>query len=202
MPDSATGGTPTFYDDLDLTLIEAWRLLADGVVKRDTPSHTPALATIGLNGLPQVRTVVLRGLDQDNWTVRIHTDSRSAKVLEIKANPAVAIHTYDFGRKVQLRLMARASLHGDDGIAGEAWRTSPLGCRRIYRGESSSGQALLSPYDVVDGGSDDAEAGRESFSVILCRIQSLEWLYLDARGHRRARFLRDGERITGSWLVP
>ena len=202
MPDSPAGDTPAFYDDLNLTLIEACRLLTDGAAMRDVPCHTPTLATIGLDGLPRVRTIVLRGFDQDNWTVRIHTDARSSKVPEIRANPAVAVHAYDPGRKIQLQLTAGASLHCDDDIADEAWRNSPLGCRLIYRGVSSSGRALPSPYDAIDGRSDDADAGRQNFCVVLCRVRSLEWLYLNARGHRRARFVREGERVSGSWLVP
>jgi hypothetical protein len=30
----------------------------------------------------------------------------------------------------------------------------------------------------------------------------MEWLYLAAKGHRRARFTFDGEQTTYQWLVP
>ena len=41
---------------------------------------------------------------------------------------------------------------------------------------------------------------RRSYIVIKCRIKSIEWLYLAAKGHRRAKF--DLENKKESWLVP
>lgn len=202
MPDSPAGGPPAFYDDLDLTLAEAWRLLSEGADQRDVPFHTPTLATVGLDGQPQIRTVVLRGVDTDRWALRVHTDARSAKVPEIVANPAISVHGYDPHRKVQVRMMGRATVHRDDPIADDAWHHSPLGCRRIYRGLSTCGGALPSPYDVTEERSGLAEAGRDNFCVVLCRIRSLEWLYLAAKGHRRARFVWQGDHLSGTWLVP
>jgi 3-hydroxyisobutyrate dehydrogenase len=36
--------------------------------------------------------------------------------------------------------------------------------------------------------------------VIKCKIKSIEWLYLAAKGHRRARF--DLVNNNNAWLVP
>ena len=202
MQDSFSGSLPAFYDDLDLTLSEAWRHFSDGVLRRNDPFHTPTLATIGSDGQPHLRTVVLRGADAGHWVLRFHTDVRSAKVSEIDANPAIAVHAYDPDSKIQVRMMGEAAIHRDDCAADEAWHNSPPGCRRIYRGLSDCGGTLLSPYDVAGERPGSAEVGRENFCVVLCRMRSLEWLYLAARGHRRARFVRQGERLSGTWLVP
>mgnify|MGYP001416282678 CR=1 FL=1 len=42
--------------------------------------------------------------------------------------------------------------------------------------------------------------GYENFTVIKCNIKSIEWLYLAAKGHRRAIF--NFENKKNSWLVP
>ena len=45
-----------------------------------------------------------------------------------------------------------------------------------------------------------SEEGYKNFTVIQCKIKSIEWLYLAAKGHRRASF--DLEKNKDSWLVP
>ena len=47
---------------------------------------------------------------------------------------------------------------------------------------------------------EQSDDGFKNFTVILCRIKSIEWLYLAAKGHRRAKF--DLETDKESWLVP
>ena len=45
-----------------------------------------------------------------------------------------------------------------------------------------------------------SEKGYKNFTVIQCKIQTIEWLYLAAKCHRRAKFnLKTNENI---WLVP
>ena len=48
---------------------------------------------------------------------------------------------------------------------------------------------------------DESEAGYKNFCVIRCKIKSIEWLYLAAKGHRRALIdLSESKKFT--WLVP
>ena len=47
---------------------------------------------------------------------------------------------------------------------------------------------------------EQSEEGYKNFTVIQCKIKSMEWLYLAAKGHRRARFEIDNNKE--SWLVP
>jgi len=45
-----------------------------------------------------------------------------------------------------------------------------------------------------------AKTSFKNFTVIKCNIKSIEWLYLAAKGHRRAKFdLKNNENV---WLVP
>ena len=47
---------------------------------------------------------------------------------------------------------------------------------------------------------EQSEVGYKNFTVIQCKIKSMEWLYLAAKGHRRAKF--DLENNKDTWLVP
>ena len=47
---------------------------------------------------------------------------------------------------------------------------------------------------------EQSEEGYKNFTVIKCKIKSIEWLYLAAKGHRRAKF--DLENKKENWLVP
>ena len=47
---------------------------------------------------------------------------------------------------------------------------------------------------------EQSEEGYKNFTVIQCNIESIEWLYLAAKGHRRARF--DITNDNQNWLIP
>lgn len=199
MPAQPTHEPPSYYDDLDQTLAEAWRVLGRGTVDRRAPMHTPAVATTGLDGRPQVRTVVLRGLDVANRSLRFHTDRRSGKFSELTADPRIAILGYDAGRKVQLRIGGVATLHGESELAEQAWAGSRPMSMMCYRQARSPGSALLTPQ------LDDASLpdGRENFTVVVVTITEVEWLYLAAQGHRRARFTWGiGGALSAAWIAP
>jgi hypothetical protein len=194
-----------FYDDLDATLEEAWRRLARGAADRRSEFHTVQLATLGLDGAPRLRTVVLRGVEREARRLRAHTDRRSGKAAELAAEPRVALHAYDSRAKIQLRLRGRARLHVDDDAAAAAWAATQGGSRSCYRG-LPPGQALAAPGDgdptQAMRSPQDPEAGRENFAALLFEAESLEWLYLAARGHRRALFDWAGGEWRGRWLAP
>ncbi len=191
-----------FYDDLAETGAEAWRLLARGVADRRAALHTVQLATLGLDGAPRLRTVVLRGVDPAAGTLRVHTDARSSKVAELAAEPRVELHGYDARAKIQLRLRGLAEVHAAGPVADAAWAATGQGSRASYRAPVPPGSPITAPVDGEPVAGDGPEAGREAFRAITVTVARLEWLYLAARGHRRAAFLRDGDGWRGAWLAP
>jgi hypothetical protein len=104
---TSAGTDAHFYNDLDATLGELWRRLARRVADRRSGFHTVQLASIGPDGMPWVRTVVLRGVEAAARRLRVHTDRRSAKFAEPAARPAVEVCAYDPRAKIQLRLRGR-----------------------------------------------------------------------------------------------
>jgi hypothetical protein len=189
---------PGFADELEATLAEAFRLLARGVADRRHPFHTPTLATLGADGAPRARTLVLRGFDAAARTLRLHTDARSAKHAELAAEPRCALHAYDAGAQIQLRLAGRASLHRDDTLADAAWAASRPFSRLCYAAPEAPGAVLAAPPPAPREGE-----GRANFAAITLRFEELDWLWLDAAGHRRARFSWSGDAPPrAEWLAP
>ena len=48
---------------------------------------------------------------------------------------------------------------------------------------------------------EQSELGYKNFTVIQCKVKSIEWLYLAAKGHRRA-ILDYSSNKKYSWLIP
>ncbi len=196
---------PSFYDDLEETRAQALRLLSRGVADRRSPFHTPTIATIGLSSAhPRLRTVVLRAFDPVRPSLRFHTDRRSQKIAEIRANPQVAVHAYDPSAKIQIRMEGWARLHVDDAVADAAWTSSRLMSRQCYGVEPGPGSAIdEGGAFVLPEPTEEATAiGREHFCAVTVEIGSLEWLYLAVSGHRRAHFDWTGDGWFGRWLAP
>lgn len=189
---------PGFADDLDETLAEAIRLLARGVADRRSPFHTPTLATLSPDGAPSLRTLVLRGFDAPGRTLSLHTDARSAKAAQLEADGRAALHAYDAGARIQLRLSGIATVHRDGPVTDAAWARATPNSRLVYAQEAAPGTPLANPSLPPFEGE-----ARDHFATIAFRFHTLEWLWLAAAGHRRARFTWDGAVRTGAeWRAP
>jgi pyridoxamine 5'-phosphate oxidase len=195
---------PSFYDNLDETLAESWRLIGRGTADRRSPFHHPTVATVGLDGAPKLRTVILRGCDVDARMLRFHTDARSEKAREITRNPRVGVHFYDPGAKIQLRIEGVAALNQENPLADAAWAGSRVFSRQCYGIAPGPGTAISEPdgFSLPDTTEDATASGRAHFTAVTVEVQAMEWLYLAAQGHRRARFAWAKGDISTSWLTP
>ena len=155
-------GEPSLSGMLDL----AWSRLEAGVRDASAPARTPALATLGPEG-PEIRTLVLRAADRGAGTLDLHADAASAKVAQLRADPRAALHLWDAGVSLQVRVRGRVSvLTGAE--ADEAWAAVPEAARSSYGGEPAPGRPLTSPEAREAG----AERGR--FAVLRLRAGALE----------------------------
>lgn len=190
---------PTFADDLTASLQEAFRLLADAVPNRRSPFHTPTIASLDDAGGPSLRTVVLRGFDAEARSLRFHTDRRSDKARGIARDPRVMMHFYDAALHIQLRVAGRAVLHLEDALADAAWEGSRSSSRMCYAAPDASGAIVPGPPAAPT----DSEIGRPHFAAVIIGFHRLEWLWLAAAGHQRARFIWDEAGIlTADWIAP
>ncbi len=184
--------------DLDDVLADAWRRLSRGVADRRSPCRTPALASVGLDGRPQVRTVVLRAFDPARRVVTVHSDRRAAKIAALVAQPAVALHVWDAGAHIQLRLDGMAAVFTGPP-ARAAWDRLHAGSRAAYTVAAQPGTMVADP-DALEHVSE--ADGFAQFAVIEITLSAVEWLYLAGDGQRRARFAWSGAEQIRGWLVP
>lgn len=66
---------------------QIWKELGRASVDRHHEWRTPVLATVGCDGSPNARTVVLSKVDAKLLTFCFYTDARSEKVSELAKEP-------------------------------------------------------------------------------------------------------------------
>lgn len=203
--------TPPFYNDLDLSFAKAWDLIEPGASKRTSPAHTPVVASVDAQGHPQVRIMVLREADRLIRRLRFHTDVRTAKCAEIGSKNAASVMMYDPDEKLQLRLSGLATVETVGEMVDLAWRNSTPFARRCYMAETAPGVTAAEPTSGlpvwIEGKQPTEEQlveARANFAILWFDVQTIEWLYLANAGHRRAKWIWDGERArwSGQWLIP
>ena len=82
--------------------------------------------------------------------------------------------------------------------------------RQCYLGNKSPGSksdiptsGLAQDVDNSKYTIEESEIGYENFCVIENFIESIEWLYLASKGHRRAFFiLKNDDVVDKKWLIP
>ncbi|MCB9069847.1 MAG: pyridoxamine 5'-phosphate oxidase family protein [Calditrichae bacterium] len=197
------------WDSFDEILQKCFGMLETGVSDRHDPLHTPVIGTVE-NNAPQLRTVIFRKFDPASRTLIFHTDFRTEKVAQIQNNPVVSWLFYHPERKVQLRIISDAKIHSDDSIADERWAASQLMSRRCYCIPMAPGTLSDSPESGLPEylqlrrptESESNDLGRANFCAISCQIREMDWLYLAAKGNRRAKFEWKNEHLHATWLIP
>jgi hypothetical protein len=152
-------------------------------------------------GMPQVRTVVLRDADEQGGAISFHTDARSAKVAELRADPRIALTGLDLGNLLQIRLEGRAQICADEAERRAVWNAARPHTLILYRTPFAPGTPLNVPEagHVQEPGSDD---GYANFCVVRVVLDKLEYLDISSDGHRRAVFRRNGDQWPGTWVAP
>ena len=198
--------TVSYYEDFSEIEKKIWSLLTDAVKNRSSEFRTPVFICGNDKDLDG-RVVVLRKADQQNNFIQYHSDIRSSKIEKIKKNPNCSILFYGKEEKIQLRIKAKCAVNHDNEITKESWKKTGHISRKCYLVTNSPGTESEKPtsgldnkFDNFDFTKEESEAGYKNFCVIRCNIKSIEWLYLAAKGHRRALF--DLENNKKNWLVP
>jgi hypothetical protein len=188
---------------LETLAAECWRLLAAAPADRDAHARTPVLATSGLDGAPECRTVVLRVCDPERRTLTVFTDARSAKVAQIEADRRVSLTFHERDQGVQIRAWGTARLHADDVIARRLWEAAPALSRLPYLSVPGPGQVVAGPCSGLPAGDIDLETGYANFVALVITVHSMEWLKLERDGNLSARFRWDGARLAAAgWIIP
>ena len=197
---------PAYYEDFNEIKKKIWLMLDDAVKNRTSQFRIPTFIC-GIDNNIDGRIVVLRKSDQSNNLVQFHSDIRSDKIEILKKNPNASMLFYDKDEKIQVRLKVNCVINHKNEITKTSWDKTQHISRKCYLVEKGPGtpsdvptSGLKPELDNFDYTKEQSEAGYKNFTVIQCNIKSIEWLYLAAKGHRRARF--NLENSKDSWLVP
>ena len=199
---------PDYYNDLDKVYIKIWELLKTGLKNRDAPFHIPVLISGNKNKF-DARIVVLRGINNKEKKIWFHSDIRSNKVKILKSNPDAALLFYDKSEKIQLRILGLAQINYQNDITKISWQKTAHMSRQCYMGDKPPGtdvsiatSGLTEDIDNLKYSKEESEIGYKNFCVIEVFIKSIEWLYLAAKGHRRALFNLKNNSLEKKWLIP
>ena len=197
---------PAYYEDLAEIQNKYWSMLEDAVTNRGSPFRIPVFMCSHKDDI-EGRIVVLRKSDRENNLLQFHTDLRSPKVDILKNNNKASLLFYDKEEKIQLRVKVDCIINNKNSITEESWKKTQHISRRCYLTDDPPGtissdptSGMISKLEDFDYTMEQSEEGYKNFTVIQCKIKSVEWLYLAAKGHRRAKF--DFENNNESWLVP
>ena len=197
----------SYYEDFAEIEKKIWSLLVRAVNDRNSEFRTPVFIC-GNNNYLDGRVIVLRKADQKNNIIQYHSDIRSSKIDKIKKNPKCSILFYGKKEKIQLRVKADCEINYNNDITKESWEKTGHISRKCYLVTNSPGTKSEKPtsgldnkFDNFDFTKEESENGYKNFCVIKCKINSIEWLYLAAKGHRRALIDFDGSKKF-TWLVP
>ena len=197
----------SYYEDLNEIEKKLWALLVRAVNDRSSEFRTPVFICGDKNNLDG-RVVVLRKVDEKNLSLQFHSDIRSTKIDAIKKNSNSSLLFYGKKEKIQLRMKVESQLHYNDEITKESWNKTGHISRKCYLVTNGPGTKSEKPtsgldnkFDNFDFTKEESEAGYKNFCVVKSKIKSIEWLYLAAKGHRRALIDFQGSKKF-SWLIP
>jgi len=197
---------PAYYEDFKEIKKKIWSMLDDAVTNRSSQFRIPVFIC-GDQSDFDGRIVVLRKSDETNNLVQFHSDIRSDKISKLKNNKNASMLFYDKEEKIQVRLKVECNINHNNEITKESWLKTGHISRKCYLVDNGPGTESPAPtsglkpeLDNFEFTMEQSEEGYKNFTVIQCKIKSMEWLYLAAKGHRRARFELDNNKEY--WLVP
>lgn len=182
---------------LERVIEEVWGTLSQVPQQPGHPWRTPGLATVSPENFPAVRTVVLRRVILETFTLIAHTDIRSPKVAELRARPQSEWLFYDPQTQVQLRLRGMTEIVTAGEEFEAAWEATPSGLRPNYDAVDPPGSAWrerVSERDPV--------RARGNFGLLRSEIHEADWLQLRPPEHERIVFTLKGGEWSGVRVVP
>lgn len=171
-----------------------WTELQRATHDRHHEWRTPVVATVGVDGLPGARTVVLRHADVKSLSLAFYTDSRSPKVAELSAAPHASFVFWSKRLSWQLRVQAHMTVQTSGPQVSEVWeRVRQSAAAGDYLAAAAPG-ALLAGASAVQ-----APVGlQHHLAIVTAQVLAIDWLELARTGHRRAVLTATGF----EWRVP
>jgi pyridoxamine 5'-phosphate oxidase len=197
---------PAYYEDFNEIKKKIWLMLDNAITNRASQFRIPTFICGDQDDFDG-RIVVLRKSDQQKNIIQFHSDIRSDKIGKLRKNSKAAMLFYDKDEKIQVRLKVECTINHENDVTKESWLKTGHISRKCYLvgngpgTESDNPTSGLKPeLDNFEFTMEQSEVGYKNFTVIQCKVKTIEWLYLAAKGHRRAKFNLENNKYT--WLIP
>lgn len=183
----------TIFESEELTAIEQkiWILLLEGVKSYKNPFHYGTLANIQ-DGLPELRTVILRKVLEEEKKLFFHTDIRSPKVNFLRKKNSISWLFYDEGLRLQIRMQGSSLIHFNNEIAAVGWQDSRINSQLTYSILHAPGSILEAPIPIdineKNPSPDVIEFSASNFAVVETHIEKVDIVFLHHQGNKRAIF--------------
>lgn len=161
---------------------EIWKTLVRATVDKKHPWRVVGFSTAGSQG-PQVRSVILRGVDTATHSLMFYTDRRSQKMTDIACDPRVALLFWNPRSNAQLRVCGIAAVETSELIVNSLWERVPEYARKDYATLSAPGTVLSGDESACD-----LETARRNFTLLKVQVHTMELLQLNRDGHLRTGF--------------
>jgi len=185
------------------------RNLSRGVKDRKHGFHTPVVSNVNDQSSIESRVVVLRHFDAEDMILNFHTDFRSPKITDLKQNQHSLFVFYDYKLKVQLRIKTTSIINNQNSLTVAMWDKTKLFSRKCYLTEKAPSSNTSMPEDGIDKSlqgkepsKEESEKGFKNFTVVQNKIEEIDWLYLEASGHRRLKITFKDSIENFEWLIP
>ena len=196
-----------FYENFQEIEKKIWLMLNDAVTNRNSPFRVPVFICGDQTNFDG-RIIVLRKSDQVHKLLQFHSDIRSDKIKKLKKNKNAAMLFYSKEEKIQLRIKVESVVNYNNDVTKDSWLKTQHISRKCYLVEAGPGtmsqiptSGLKQELDNFKFSKEKSEEGYVNFTVIQCSVKSIEWLYLAAKGHRRAFLNYSGDKKF-TWLTP
>lgn len=156
-----------------------WKELGRASVDRHHAWRTPVLATVGCDGSPNARTVVLRMVNANQQIFCIYTDARSTKVSELAKEPKAVLAFWSARLDWQLRVKVAISVTTDGPELQALWqKVQQSASAANYMATAAPGTERPEAFSSAD-----SAIGAHHFAVLNARVLEIDWLELGQDGH-------------------
>lgn len=187
---ATTVNIPTHQDPI--TTVRHW-LDAAAESEAFNPTAT-ALATIGADGAPSVRMVLLKDIDQAGFTFYTNMDSRKAQDLDADARAALCLYWKSLRRQVRIEgTTERVTSEEADAYFATRERGSQIGAWASRQSATLADRASLeAAIAETEQGFAEKEVPRPEFWSGYRLVPSMIelWWELPSRLHERVEFAR------------